>query len=296
MKRFPFRKLDAFTGGKSSGNPAGMVLLEGGQQITDADMQQIAFELKGFVSEVGFVSPSHENGVDFDFRFFSSEREVLFCGHATVAISYTLASETAALKKRSDFTIRTKKGILRIENHVSDENCVYIEAPAPSFIETPTDHIETAAALGLSLSQLDLNTPLSLVDAGLRSLLVPITDLESCLSCAPDYTALRAFSQKNGIDIIVLYTSDIHFAHNNYRTRVFAPLFGYLEDPATGSGNAALGYNLIRKGMWHDERITIEQGPRREYPNIVTLRKNASGTVLIGGSGVTRIVGEYLLY
>lgn len=47
-------------------------------------MQQIAKELKGFVTEVGFIFKQSDNV--FQLKYFSSEREVDFCGHATIAI------------------------------------------------------------------------------------------------------------------------------------------------------------------------------------------------------------------
>ena len=51
-------------------------------------MLQIAKELKGFVKEVGYVFGTSEGS--FDLKYFSSEREVDFCGHATIAIMYDL--------------------------------------------------------------------------------------------------------------------------------------------------------------------------------------------------------------
>ena len=62
-----------------------------------------------------------------------------------------------------------------------------------------------------------------------------------------------------GVDIILLYTEETSTMKSRYRTRVFAPTYGYLEDPATGSGNAALGYYLLRNNMWEGESIKIEQ-------------------------------------
>ncbi len=51
MKQFRYKKIDAFTGERSSGNPAGVVYLNSPDDITPAVMQRIARELKGFVSE-----------------------------------------------------------------------------------------------------------------------------------------------------------------------------------------------------------------------------------------------------
>jgi predicted PhzF superfamily epimerase YddE/YHI9 len=51
---------------------------------------------------------------------------------------------------------------------------------------------------------------------------------------------LKRFCVKSQIDIIEVYTAETRNKRNDYRTRVFAPTFGYLEDPATGSGNSPL--------------------------------------------------------
>ena len=47
-------------------------------------------------------------------------------------------------------------------------------------------------------------------------------------------------------------------------------------DPATGSGNAALGYYLLNPGLWDGHILRIEQGRSRERPNIIRLVSDAS--------------------
>jgi len=42
MKAYPFKKMDAFTRGKSSGNPAGCIYLEQAGDISEKEMQLIA--------------------------------------------------------------------------------------------------------------------------------------------------------------------------------------------------------------------------------------------------------------
>jgi len=69
MKKFKFKKIDAFATQESDGNPAGMVYLNSLDDITSDEMLRIAKELKGFVSEVGYVSRIDEN--TFDLKYFS---------------------------------------------------------------------------------------------------------------------------------------------------------------------------------------------------------------------------------
>ena len=55
MKILKFKKIDAFTKGASSGNPAGVLSLDYNEELTPDEMLRIAGELKGFVSEAIFV-------------------------------------------------------------------------------------------------------------------------------------------------------------------------------------------------------------------------------------------------
>jgi PhzF family phenazine biosynthesis protein len=137
------------------------------------------------------------------------------------------------------------------------------------------------------------------INAGLVTLIVPVDSFDTLLSMRPDQQDLKEFCQENGIDIMLVFSTGTSKAGNSYRTRVFAPLFGYLEDPATGSGNAALGYYLLKEGTWDGRMITIEQGKSREHPNIIRLVSDASKvqrSVFFGGNAVVRIEGEYLLH
>ncbi len=58
MKQYPFKKIDAFATATSSGNPAGIIYLSTQNDISGQEMQRIARELKGFVSEVGYLWPN----------------------------------------------------------------------------------------------------------------------------------------------------------------------------------------------------------------------------------------------
>ena len=55
--KLTYKKIDAFTGANSGGNPAACVYLAEGQYLSPDDMQKIAAEHKGFVSEVIFCTP-----------------------------------------------------------------------------------------------------------------------------------------------------------------------------------------------------------------------------------------------
>lgn len=293
MKSYPLQKLDAFTTGKSSGNPAACITLDNQDDISLEMMQQIAFELKGFVSEVGFVWPSQ--GADFELRYFSSEQEVPFCGHATIAIMHRLISSSPELMPKKELLIRTRHSNLKVINRIKDENLVYIHTPKPQFVPIAINHCDIAEALDLKLSDIDQTQSPVLISLGQNILLVKLSDKQTCLDCRPDFRKLRQFCLENSFEILTLYVQDKDFPDVPLRTRVFPPVYGYLEDPATGSGNAALGYHLLTSKQWDGTRTTIEQGKESDNPNLVHLNSEDE-RILVGGSAVCRIVGNYFLH
>lgn len=109
----------------------------------------------------------------------------------------------------------------------------------------------------------------------------------------------KEFCINQSIDIITVFTPETADKSNAFRTRVFAPTFGYLEDPATGSGNAAFGYYLSKNGKWRDNFITLEQNRFFDNANLVKLEiikdEHNEIRVSFGGNAVVRISGEYHL-
>ena len=117
---------------------------------------------------------------------------------------------------------------------------------------------------------------------------------------APEFDPLGRFCLENALDIITVFTDEVADQANAYRTRVFAPTYGYLEDPATGSGNAALGYYLLRNKRWDGQSVSVEQNGDLGRPNIVKLlakrgERDDGAQVVFGGGAIVRITGEYFL-
>lgn len=298
MKNFKFKKIDAFATKKSDGNPAGYIYLGSKKDISSTEMLHIAKELKGFVNEVGYIYKV--NGNEFELKYYSSEREVDFCGHATIAIMYDLIKNDEELINFDLLTIRTNKGILSVENRLAKEDAVFIMSPSPEEKEIIQSIGSIAAALKIKKEEIETRFPVKAINAGLTTLIVPIKSLDSIIRITPDIGELKDFCINAEIDIIEVFTNKVSNMKNDFRVRVFAPTFGYLEDPATGSGNSALGYYLLLNQMWNKETIMIEQNGSLDKYNIVKLQKqqdeNGIDRVLFGGGAITRIEGEYTIY
>lgn len=287
-----YQKIDAFTAPGSAGNPAACLFLAPGQHLDDDRMLAIAREHRGFVSEVVYATVEDDGAVGL--TFWSSECEVDFCGHGTIACLYSLVRDTPALLAQDEVTLRTRrKGSLTLRNRIREDDAVFITAPAPVRIGTDLGPDAVAAALGVAVGELDGALPIDVIDAGLRTLLVPVRTLATEVALRPDEPALRAFCLAHDVDIVLAFSREVATPGNLAHTRVFAPRFGYLEDPATGSGTSALAHYLLDNGLWDGSPGRVEQGGADRVFNAVHLR--APGGVLeFGGGATVRIDGVYL--
>lgn len=295
MKIFPFKKIDAFTKGLSAGNPCACIYLKNRTEISDEEMQLIARELKGFVNEVVYFFPEDQF---FYLKYYSAECEVDFCGHGTIGVMYDYIKNQPSLLNMDIIKIMVKNEFLDIYNKTNEDDCVYITAPSPKFYSVKVSKQQIANALNINIENIDNKFDLALINAGLNTLIVPLEGLDICLAALPDQITLKSFCLDNEIDIIIIFTKDVAKKKNKFRTRVFAPKFGYLEDPATGAGNAALGYYLLNRNLWDGSNISIEQNDDRYNPNIIklnTVKKIDRTNVIFGGSAMVKIDGTYMI-
>jgi trans-2,3-dihydro-3-hydroxyanthranilate isomerase len=89
--------------------------------------------------------------------------------------------------------------------------------------------------------------------------------------------------------------------HTGYHARVFAPTFGVLEDPATGSACAALGGYLAKRDSGRDGTLkwVVEQGADMGRPSVIDIEvdrsKGAVTAVRVGGNSVLVTKGKLIL-
>lgn len=289
---YKYRKIDAFTNGNSLGNPAACLYLASEQTLSELEMLDIAKQHKGFVSEVIYCK-SKGNGIHL--TYYSSECEVDFCGHGTIACMYGLIKDTPSLLSQKEISIQTnRKGALTVYNRIAEQDAVLITAPAPIHIGTQPGNDIISNSLGVLQGTISTVYPVDLIDAGLRTLIVPFCDLATEISIFPNEQILQKFCIENNIDIVLIFSDETKESAYIAHTRVFAPKFGYLEDPATGSGNSAFGYYMLKNGIWDGNDCAVEQGGNDRVFNGIRLSQ-MDGKVLFGGSATVRIDGTYYI-
>jgi len=127
---------------------------------------------------------------------------------------------------------------------------------------------------------------------GVPFIIVEVASVEALSRANPDLAAFRSgaaqFPDIAGHFALHLYARRGGDA-TQLRARMFAPLGGMLEDPATGSANAALAGLLtsLAPGENVDLHYEIQQGVEMGRPSqlIASARKTAEGPVLATVAG-----------
>lgn len=103
--RIPIYQIDAFANKQFEGNPAAVCCLE--EWIEDDLMQKIAKENN--LSETAFFVKKEDF---YELRWFTPEKEIDLCGHATLATAYVIFTYLDKNIKKISF--KTKSGVLEV--------------------------------------------------------------------------------------------------------------------------------------------------------------------------------------
>ena len=282
------RHVDAFTSTPLEGNPAAVV---DGEGIDAETMQRIA--LNQHLSETVFLLPPASAEHSARLRIFTPAEELPFAGHPTIAAAHVLVSEgLVRLREGEALRIETGAGVIPVA--VTGDPPLYTMTQiAPQFRpnETPLDEI--ASWIGLAPGDV---VRAEHVSTGVFWLIAHVASFEAMLRVQPDIMKLAG----KEISIFCLLRGSPGDAA--VRVRAFAPGFGIVEDPVTGSSNGCIAALIAKHGLLpsRDGELTYisEQGIEMGQPGRVHLRvTGAPGamSVQVGGHAVTVLRGELLL-
>ena len=298
MKEYRFIQVDVFTDKPFGGNP--LAVFPDAQGLTSQEMQRIAREMN--LSETTFVLPSEDKSADFKVRIFTPAAELPFAGHPVVGTHWVLGYlDIVDLQEPvTHVTFELGVGILPASLLVSKGRVekVVMTQDKPTFHAFIEDITELAKGLGLSPEEItDSGLPVQIVSTGLPQMMVPIRSLSSIQSLDPsslDTVSLNRACATSGTDTILVFSLETEQPEVDVHTRVFAPLHGVPEDPATGSANGALGAYLVHhQGVPVTEPttyLTIEQGSEIMRPSTLFIEVDVvegnPTTVRVGGNVV----------
>ena len=296
--RYRFFTCDVFTDTRFGGNQ--LAVLPEADGLSDEQMQQIAREFN--YSETTFVLPA-EAGHTRRVRIFTPPREVPFAGHPNIGTAFVLAGMGAfgSLDAPLSVTFEEQAGLVPVAIHKREEGRIWCELTAPQRLTLGKAISAESVAAAVSLAADDILTaehaPL-VASVGLPFILAELRDREALGRARPDFSALEGLAAE-GIDQpdILLYvrTSDGF----DLRARMFAPMDGVPEDPATGSAICALVGLLshLDEAPSGDFSWRIAQGVEMGRPSVLEARtrkrNGAVADVRVGGECV--LVSEGLI-
>ena len=261
----------AFTKDGAGGNLAGVVL--DAQALAHDERQRIAAAVA--LSETAFVRDAGD-GV-FEVAFYTPNKQVPDCGHATVATFALLAQRGALHGGRA-----TKRTIIGDRAITVEDATVFMEQPRPSI--APFAHTaELASALGIAADAM-VREPV-LADHGVRFVLIETTP-DALARAVPDQRAIEAITEPP--DAIGLYV--FARAENGYDAtiRMFAPRYGIPEEPATGMAAGLLGGYLAHGTASADYRFLQGALSPKPAPSELIVRVRPDATFVGGTATVLR--------
>lgn len=269
----------AFTDTPDGGNPAGVVLDAGA--LDDPQMLEIARAV-GY-SETAFLTPRAGANSEYDVRYFSSEAEVPFCGHATIAAAVALAERDGT----GDLLFHVSAG----EVPVATTDAAGLITASLTSVGThsvaadPAIVDEALAALGWRDTDLDPGLPPHIAYAGAYHLVLAAATRARLGSLDYEFERLKELmleADLTTVDLIWRERADLYHARNPF------PVGGVYEDPATGAAAAALGGYLRSLGLVSaPARVTIRQGEAMGRPSLLTLDIPPGATgITVSGAAV----------
>ncbi len=284
MPAFEFVTVDVFTEHRFGGNP--LAVFPEADGLTDGQMQAIAAEFN--LSETTFVLPPADPRNHARVRIFNRTAEMPFAGHPKVGTGYVLARRAQTTPEH--LTFEEQAGLVRVHLLRGSDHAISgarISAPHSLSIgdDVPLEMVAACASLDPADIATDAHTPL-LASVGIWFMIAEVGSVEALSRAAPDLGAFRAAAARRHWPAerlsLHLYARQDGDA-TRLRARMFAPLGGTIEDPATGSANATLAALLTSLAPGVNLALTyeIEQGVEMGRPSrmVATARKTGEGPV-----------------
>ncbi len=291
MRQRLFKQVDVFTERPYLGNPLAVVL--DGTGLSTEEMQH--FTNWTNLSEATFLLPPTEAGAaagaDYRVRIFCPGRELPFAGHPTLGSCHAWLEAGGQPRTPGRVVQECAAGLITLRQDGSR-----LAFAAPPLVRTgPLDEADVALiARGLGLQRSDILAH-AWCDNGPRWRGVLLDSAERVLSLKPDAAVLA------GLDIGVVGPRGkvgVIGTHGNdciaFEVRAFFPgNSGMVEDPVTGSLNAALAQWLIGAHLAPPQYVAA-QGTALGRAGRVHVEQDGD-TIWVGGSSVTCVDGQVLL-
>lgn len=236
-----FQTVDVFTDRQFGGNP--LAVIPDARGLSYAQMQAIANEFN--LAETTFVLPPADPVNTARVRIFTPRAEMPFAGHPNVGTAFVLARQDRVCGVPFDpgaMIFEEIAGLVRMTVDTVDGLVVgaSLAAPQPFRILRDVDVATIAHACSLDSSDIDVRRrPPCLVSCGAPFVIAELRDRDALRRAQQRMDVFQSRLPRDEVTGIHLYVEAAE-GGADFQSRMFAPLHGVFEDPATGSANVAL--------------------------------------------------------
>lgn len=295
MRTYEFLTLDVFTTTRFAGNP--LAVFPDARGMSDAAMQSLAAEFN--LSETTFVLPPEQPGNTARVRIFHRTAEMPFAGHPNVGTGWALAARAENDLLRFEEIAGLVE--VRLSRDAAGEVAeARVAAPQPLQLGAELTPAVIAACAGLAEADILTSAhPPRFASVGTMFVLAETTP-EALPRAQPVLAAFQqaAASLPNvGTVRLSLYLY-ARMGGRDVRARMFGPLSGTWEDPATGSAATPLAGLLLHLSGQQEGAWDILQGVEMGRPSLLrtTAWQAADGIrTTVGGACVPMLRGEVTL-
>lgn len=295
MARYPFVTVDVFTDRRFGGNQ--LAVFPDARGLSDVEMQALAAEFN--LSETTFVLPPSDPAHTARVRIFNRVTEMPFAGHPNVGTAYVLAQQ--GRDRDGELAFEELAGLVRVRVVRDAAGAVTgtaIAAPQPLSLGPELAAADVAACAGLATDDVvtAAHRPVR-ASVGMPFVLAEVTQdaLGRALPDLARFRALAAATPALGGRLAIYFYARDPADPARIRARMFAPMSGTWEDPATGSAATPLGALLLSFTDAVEARFDILQGVEMGRPSrlTVTARRAADGIrAEVAGGCVPVLSGE----
>jgi trans-2,3-dihydro-3-hydroxyanthranilate isomerase len=301
MKECRFIQVDVFTDTPFGGNP--LAVFPDAEGLITEEMQRLAREMN--LSETTFVLPPQAPGADFKVRIFTPAKELPFAGHPVVGTHWVLAHLGLVELQEPVTEVRFELGVgvLPADLHVAagEVERVVMTQDRPTFHAVLEDLTDLTAGLGLPAEAItETGLPVQVVSTGVPQMMVPVRSLAEVRGLDADQldvAALNRVCRAVDTECVMVFALETERPEADVHVRMFAPLLGVPEDPATGSANGGLGAYLVHHRAVPVTEPTVyvvsEQGAELSRPSTLYVEvdhRNGEPTAVRVGGQVAPVI------
>lgn len=287
-----FVTLDVFTSQTFGGNP--LAVVPDARGLTPEQMQAIAAEFN--YSESTFVLPSQKLSDTAKVKIFTPTNEIPFAGHPNVGTAVALARDGEVFGKVIGDKVRFDEGVGSVDIDIlrdrDDIVGARFTAPGAAVMGSMYEQSAIAECVGIELEEvLSTNHLPQKVTLGISFVFAEVRDLVALGRARPAGDRFMTHLPAEQVAGLYLYVRTRERLGKTIRSRMFSPIDGIGEDPATGSAAAMLGALLGRLTDGdNDLSISIDQGIEMGRPSQIEvgIQRDVDGirSIAVGGNAV----------